>query len=86
MSTVRLRRAAAPGADGDTRFTWGLILAVFDALEQHGYHRDDDEHVGRAIGMIRDAARVYEGGGSVLPGDPGVMQPGGGWISGASQS
>ena len=23
----------------DDRFTWGLIVDVFDVLERHGYHR-----------------------------------------------
>ena len=30
-------------------------------LERHGYHEPDNQHTGRAIGVIRDLARVYEG-------------------------
>ncbi len=46
---------------GENRPTWGLITDVLAALEQHGYHRADDAHAGRAIGFIGDLARVYEG-------------------------
>ena len=30
-------------------------------LERHGYHQHDDQHTGRAIGLIGDLARIYEG-------------------------
>ena len=40
----------------DDRFTWGLILDVLDVLERHGYHKYDDQHTGRAFGMILDLA------------------------------
>jgi hypothetical protein len=40
-----------------------MILGALDVLEKHGYRRSGgDEHVARAVGMIRDAAWVYEGG------------------------
>ena len=39
----------------------GLILDVLDVLERHGYTRGDNQHTGRAIGLIRDLARIYEG-------------------------
>jgi hypothetical protein len=45
----------------DKRFTWGFILEVFDVLERHGYRPSDTQHAGHAIGLIRDAARIYEG-------------------------
>ncbi len=44
-----------------TRHNWGLIIDVLDVLEQHGYHQADDRHTGRAVGIIGDLARVYEG-------------------------
>jgi hypothetical protein len=45
----------------EDRFTWGLILDVLDVLERHGYHKYDDQHTGRAVGVIFDLARTYEG-------------------------
>ena len=30
-------------------------------LEQHGYRQADDQHTGRAVGLIGDLARIYEG-------------------------
>jgi hypothetical protein len=45
----------------DHRITSGLIADVLDALERHGYVRGDDLHAGRAIGLIGDLARIYEG-------------------------
>jgi hypothetical protein len=52
----------------DDRFTWGLILDVFDVLERHGYHQYDNQHTGRAFGMILDLAYVYEGAHETHPG------------------
>jgi hypothetical protein len=46
---------------GDRRHNWGLIIDVLDVLEQHGYHKADDQHTGRAVGLIGDLARIYEG-------------------------
>ena len=43
------------------RHNWGLIIDVLDVLEQHGYHQADDQHTGRAVGLIGDLARIYEG-------------------------
>jgi hypothetical protein len=43
------------------RITPGLIADVLDALERHGYSRGDDLHADRAIGLIGDLARIYEG-------------------------
>ena len=58
----------------DDRFTWGFILDVFDVLERHGYHKYDDQHTGRAFGMIFDLAHVYEGAREAHPG-PVVPSP-----------
>ena len=46
---------------GDSRHNWGLIIDVLDVLEQHGYRQADDQHTGRAVGLIGDLARIYEG-------------------------
>ena len=45
----------------DHRITPGLITDVLDVLERHGYARGDDQHADRAIGLIGDLARIYEG-------------------------
>jgi hypothetical protein len=45
----------------DERQTWGLIIDVLDVLEKHGYRRGDDRHTGRAVGLVGDLARIYEG-------------------------
>ncbi len=45
----------------DYRVTPGLIHEIADALERHGYYRGDDQHADRAIGLIGDMARIYEG-------------------------
>jgi hypothetical protein len=58
----------------DNRFTWGLIIDVLDALEKHGYHRGDNQHVGGAVGLIAPLTRAYEGNqeqpGSAHPSPP----------------
>jgi hypothetical protein len=46
---------------GDRRHNWGLIIDVLNVLEQHGYRQADDQHTGRAVGLIGDLARIYEG-------------------------
>jgi hypothetical protein len=45
----------------NSRHNWGLIIDVLDVLEQHGYRQADDRHTGRAVGLIGDLARIYEG-------------------------
>jgi hypothetical protein len=45
----------------DERMTWGLIDDVLDTLERHGYHKYDNRHTGRAIGVIFDLVHIYEG-------------------------
>lgn len=51
----------APAKVGADRFTWGLIVDVFDAIEKAGYRKGDDQHTGRAIGMLGDLVDTYEG-------------------------
>ena len=38
-----------------------LFTDVLDVLERHGFARGDDQHAGRAILLIGDLARIYEG-------------------------
>jgi hypothetical protein len=45
----------------DPRFTFGLIIDVFDALEKHGYRKGDDAHTGKAIGQLLTLVKTYEG-------------------------
>ncbi|MFI7709382.1 hypothetical protein [Nonomuraea sp. NPDC049480] len=45
----------------DDRFTWGLIVDVFDVLTAHGYRRHSDRATGAAVGVLGDLCRVYEG-------------------------
>ena len=47
-------------AAGD-RMNLDFILQFLDVLERHGYHYHDDLHTDRAIGLLRDVARIYEG-------------------------
>ena len=45
----------------DQRMNPDLIHDILDVLDRHGYARADDEHTGRAILLISDLARIYEG-------------------------
>jgi hypothetical protein len=45
----------------DHRIGLDLYCDVLDVLEQHGFTRGDDQHAGRAIFLIGDLARIYEG-------------------------
>ncbi len=45
----------------DHRIGLALITDILDVLERHGYTRGDNEHAGRAIFLIGDLARIYEG-------------------------
>jgi hypothetical protein len=45
----------------DHRIGLGLFNDVLDVLDRHGFARGDDEHAGRAIFLIGDLARIYEG-------------------------
>jgi len=65
---------------GDRRHNWGLIIDVLDVLEQHGYRQADDQHTGRAVGLIGDLAHIYEGtqeapAGAYLMSAPQPRQP-----------
>jgi len=44
-----------------TKVSWGLVIDTLDVFERHGFHKSDDEHTGRAIALLHDAARVYSG-------------------------
>ena len=45
----------------DDRMDLDFILEFLDVLERHGYHHHDDQHTGRAVGLLGDLARIYEG-------------------------
>ena len=45
----------------DHRIGLDLSNDVLDVLHRHGFARDDDQHAGRAIFLIGDLARIYEG-------------------------
>ena len=45
----------------DHRITFDFIADILDVLDRHGYVRGDDQHAGRAIGLIGDLARIWEG-------------------------
>ncbi len=45
----------------DYRITSGLIHDILDTLERNGHVRGDDQHAGRAIGLITDLACIWEG-------------------------
>ena len=45
----------------DHRMNLDLITDMFGLLDRHGYTRSDNEHTGRAILLLGDLARIYEG-------------------------
>ena len=45
----------------DHRIGLDLFTDVLDAPHRHGFTRGEDEHVGRAIFLIGDLARIHEG-------------------------
>ena len=45
----------------DQRLNPDLIHDILGVLDRHGYTRADDEHTGRAVLLIGDLARIYEG-------------------------
>jgi len=51
-----------------------LITDMFGLLDRHGYTRGDNEHTGRAILLLGDLARIYEGS-QGHPFGPTVNQP-----------
>jgi hypothetical protein len=59
----------------DDRQTWSMIIDVLDVLEKHGYRRGDDQHTGRAVRLVGDLARIYEGTQEVPDGARLVPEP-----------
>jgi hypothetical protein len=45
----------------DHRISLDLFTDVVDVLHRHGFTRGDDKHAGRAVFLIGDLARIYEG-------------------------
>ena len=45
----------------DHRIGRDLFTDVLDLLHRHGFARGDDQHAGRALFLIGDLARIYEG-------------------------
>ena len=45
----------------DHRIGPELFNDVLDVLHRHGFARGDDQHAGRALVLIGDLARIYEG-------------------------
>jgi hypothetical protein len=45
----------------DQRIGLDLFNDVLDVLHRHGFARGDDQHAGRALFLIGDLARIYEG-------------------------
>ncbi len=45
----------------DHRIGLDLFTDVLDVLHRHGFARGDEQHAGRAIFLIGDLARIYEG-------------------------
>jgi hypothetical protein len=45
----------------DHRIGLDLFTDVLDVLHRHGFARGDDQHAGRALFLIGDLARIYEG-------------------------
>jgi hypothetical protein len=58
----------------DHRMRLNLFIDVLDVLERHGFARSDDQHTGKAIFLIGDLARTYEGVRETQP-DPVVPSP-----------
>ena len=53
--------AGGKAHDSDHRIGLDLFNDVLDVLDRHGFARGDDQHAGRAIVLIGDLARIYEG-------------------------
>jgi hypothetical protein len=45
----------------DDRMSLGLITDILNVLDRRGFARGDNEHAGRAILLVSDLARIYEG-------------------------
>lgn len=37
-----------------------MLIEVLDVFERHGLHHRDDRHTGCAVGLLRDAALIYD--------------------------
>src|SRR5215469_6063082 len=37
-----------------------MLIEVLDVFERYGLHHRDDQHTGCAIGLLRDAALIYD--------------------------
>jgi hypothetical protein len=37
-----------------------MLIEVLDVFERYGLHHHDDQHTGCAIGLLRDAALIYD--------------------------
>jgi len=64
----------------DSRMNLDFIVQFLDVLERHGYHYHDDLHTDKAVGLLRDVARIYEGtqetpAGTHLAEPPSAPQP-----------
>jgi hypothetical protein len=57
----------------DHRIGLDLFNDVLDVLHRHGFTRGDDQHAGRAIFLIGDLARIYEGS-QDRPDGPAITQ------------
>jgi hypothetical protein len=57
------------------RITFDLIADILDSLERHGHVRGDEQHAGRAIGLIGDLARIWEGAQDYPTGAHLIMVP-----------
>jgi hypothetical protein len=60
-AAVLLAYGGDDGMSGEERFTMGLVIEVLDVLDRHGYRKADDQHTGRAIGLLGDVAKIYAG-------------------------
>lgn len=37
-----------------------MVIEILDVFERYGMHHRDDQHTGCAIGLLRDAALIYD--------------------------
>ena len=58
----------------DDRIGLDLFIDVLDVLERHGFARSDDQNAGRAIVLIGDLARTYEGSQHTYEPPPPITQ------------
>ncbi len=58
----------------DHRIGLDLFTDVLDVLHRHGFAHSDDEHTDRAIFLISDLARIYEGT-QDHPSGPSITDP-----------